>query len=76
MNIKLRTAVFLRLSVFPYCSLLRHAIFRYKIKKIKIPLLRTQARRSGIFSYYIPVISNQYFSMDSSHTEGVSTPRS
>lgn len=73
MNIKLRTAVFLRLSVFPYCSLLRHAIFRYKIKR---PLLRAQARRSGIFSYYIPVISNQYFSMDSSHTEGVSTPRS
>lgn len=73
MNIKLRTAVFLRLSVFPYCSLLRHAIFRYKIK---MPLLRAQARRSGIFSYYIPVISNQYFSMDSSHMEGVSTPRS
>lgn len=73
MNIKLRTAVFLRLSVFPYCSLLRHAIFRYKIK---MPLLHTQARRSGIFSYYIPVISNQYFSTDSSHTEGVSTPRS
>lgn len=73
MNIKLRTAVFLRLSVFPYCFLLRHAIFRYKIKML---LLRTQARRSGIFSYYIPVISNQYFSMDSSHTEGVSTPRS